>query len=50
VAQSLSGDQLSYRRLTDKPVVDKLAAATDTEQWRKTARDVRLATGQYPRQ
>lgn len=43
VSRSLSGDQFSYRKLTDKPLVDKHAARTDAEQQQKT--DDKLATG-----
>ena len=47
VSRSLTGDQFSYRKLTDKPLVDKHAAATDAQQQQKTVVDDKLATGQY---
>ena len=47
MSRSLTGDQFSYRRLTDKPLVDKHAAATDALQQQKTVVDDKLATGQY---
>jgi len=45
VSRSLSGDQFNYRRLTDKPLVDKHAAETDAELQHKTAADDKLDTG-----
>ena len=50
VSQSLSGDQFSYRKLTDKPLADSLTAKTDAEQQQKTVADDKLATGQYASQ
>jgi len=45
VSRSLNGDQFNYRRLTDKPLVDKHAAETDAELQHKTAADDKLDTG-----
>jgi len=47
VSRSLHRDQLNYRRLTDKPVVDKhAAAATDAEQQKNIVADDKLSVGQ----
>lgn len=45
VSQSLHRDQFNYRRLTDRPVVDKQAAGTETEQQNKTVTDDQLSAG-----
>ena len=47
MSQSLHRDQFNYRRLTDRPVVDKQAAGTETEQQNKTVTDVQLSAGQF---
>jgi len=45
VSRSLHRDQFNYRKLTDKPLIDKQTVASDMEQLQKPVIDEKMSAG-----